>query len=109
MRKIANTTELAGELQRILDYAGSVRPSRVKLAADLSSLAMRVAAKAPKPKFKMNEKVKVLKLVPGTKITGGSTVEIIEIGKRREQEPRYKVKAERGGEEAWVYEDNLES
>lgn len=43
MRKIANTTELTSELERILDYAGSYQPSRVRLAAELGELSVRVA------------------------------------------------------------------
>ena len=47
MRKIANTHELAGELERILDYAGSVRPSRAVLASELNALSMKVATTSP--------------------------------------------------------------
>lgn len=46
MRKIANTTELTSELQRLLDYAGSHQPSRVKLASRLQALSYRVAGSA---------------------------------------------------------------
>jgi len=49
MRRIANTTELTTELTRLLAYAGSYQPSRVKLAASLRSLALRTAAPKPPP------------------------------------------------------------
>lgn len=44
MKKIASPTELQAELRRLLAYAqGPERPSRVRLAAELNSLADRVA------------------------------------------------------------------
>lgn len=43
MRKIANTAELTGELERLLEYAGSFQPSRVMLADELRELSRRVA------------------------------------------------------------------
>jgi len=44
MNKIANTNELQTALRRILAYAQTERPSRVKLASELQSLSVRVAA-----------------------------------------------------------------
>jgi len=46
MRKIANTDELRAELQNLLDYAQTYRPSRAVLAHDLASLSKRVASGA---------------------------------------------------------------
>jgi len=43
MDKIASPRDLASELKKLLGYAGSQSPSRVKLANDLLSLANRVA------------------------------------------------------------------
>lgn len=48
MRKIANAHELVGELERLLDYAGTYQPSRAKLAAELQALSERVASDVPK-------------------------------------------------------------
>lgn len=48
MRKIANTTELQGELQRLLEYTRTEQPSREKLAADLRVLAARLAPQSAK-------------------------------------------------------------
>jgi hypothetical protein len=44
MRKIANTTELQSELKQLIKYAGSDKPSRARLAKDLSTLAVRVGS-----------------------------------------------------------------
>lgn len=44
MRKIATTTELQTEIRRLISYAQSDRPSRVKLAGALGALSKRVAA-----------------------------------------------------------------
>lgn len=46
MYKIANTAELASELERLLQHARSYQPSRVRLAAELRGLAKRVANSA---------------------------------------------------------------
>ena len=43
MRRIANTTELVSELQRLLAVSGSNQPSRTKVAAELEELSARVA------------------------------------------------------------------
>jgi hypothetical protein len=43
MDKIASPMELQSELRKLLEYASTPNPSRVKLAADLASLASRVA------------------------------------------------------------------
>jgi len=43
MTKIASPTELRSELQRLLAYAGSEKPSREKLASELRGLADRIA------------------------------------------------------------------
>jgi hypothetical protein len=47
MDKIASSTELQGELQRILRLAREPNPSRERLASELQSLAYRVAGKMP--------------------------------------------------------------
>ena len=60
MHKIANTTELQGELHRLLEYTQAKHPSREKLAVDLRVLAARLA---PQP-------AKVAAQVPH--VTGGS-------------------------------------
>lgn len=44
MQKIASPQDLTMELRQLLAYAGEERPSRIRLAADLRSLADRVAA-----------------------------------------------------------------
>lgn len=44
MRKIASPQELQGELQKLLDFAGTEQPSRQALANDLRGLADRLAA-----------------------------------------------------------------
>jgi thioredoxin-like negative regulator of GroEL len=44
MHKIASPRELQSEIHRLLVYAGSEKPSRVKLAAELRALADRVAS-----------------------------------------------------------------
>jgi hypothetical protein len=43
MKKIANTTELQTELQRLLAYSQSELPSRAVLASELQALSERVA------------------------------------------------------------------
>lgn len=43
MQKIAKPQELQAELQRLLAYASSEKPSRAKLSAELNALADRVA------------------------------------------------------------------
>lgn len=44
MRTIANPQELTSALERLLDYAGSTRPSRSVLASELMGLSRRTAA-----------------------------------------------------------------
>lgn len=55
MPKIANTHELANELRRLLAYAGTRYPSRVKLANELSDLRMRVAMGGMFKKLKIKD------------------------------------------------------
>jgi seryl-tRNA synthetase len=43
MNRIATTQELQAEIKNLLAYAQSKKPSREKLAADLTALAARVA------------------------------------------------------------------
>jgi hypothetical protein len=59
MHKIAKPQDLQAELRRLLSYAGSDKPSRIKLAAELRGLADRVAGNPgdPKPKFRLGDKV----------------------------------------------------
>jgi len=54
MYRIAKT-ELQQELQRLLAYAQSARPSRVRLAAALQDLSVRVAAFYDNTPFKQRE------------------------------------------------------
>ena len=46
MRRIANTIELRSELLRILGYAGTNKPSRARIAAELNRLSLRLAEDA---------------------------------------------------------------
>lgn len=53
MHRIANTSELQSELQQLLDYARSERPSRTQLASALRILSRRVSGVCD-----LNEKIK---------------------------------------------------
>ena len=48
MHKIASPNQLAQELQRLLAYAQTRHPSRIRLARELAALGRRVAAESPK-------------------------------------------------------------
>lgn len=57
MDKIANSKELQAELNQLLTYAKSPKPSRVMLARALHSLSIRVGGEIP-PQFLENIKKK---------------------------------------------------
>lgn len=49
MRRIANTTELQHELEGLLDYAQTYRPSRMKLARQMFALSERISTEFESP------------------------------------------------------------
>lgn len=58
MKRIASTLELQAELTKLIKYAQTQHPSRVKLAQELRSLSVRLAGEIPEA-FKENiEKMK---------------------------------------------------
>ena len=57
MDKIASPQDLHVELQRLLAYAQSVKPSREKLASDLRELASRLAEDTSGPLTRENQKL----------------------------------------------------
>ena len=62
MHKIATTHALQAELQRLLDYTQSPRPSRLRVASELRNLSQRVA-KDPSESSRRNKANKALDIL----------------------------------------------
>lgn len=63
MHKVADTDELQRELRRILAYAQTERPSRARLANELSSLGRRVAGQYSLTAFKRAVSARNIRLI----------------------------------------------